>query len=408
MKVIVGMSGGVDSTVAAYILRKQGFNVIGAYFDFLKKNKGDGDNYCNKRDSADLDSIAEKLGIEIIKRDYSTEFKNKIIDRFVNDYKNGITPNPCTICNGTMKFKKLLEVMKETGASYIATGHYANVIKVEGDKNLMEPLINVQNANNTINNLRYCIRKSKNLQKDQSYMLYTLTQDELSHIIFPIGNMVKDEVRNAAKSLGLDVADKKDSQDVCFINNYMGENYDYKEFIKCYDFGFDYKEKIARGKLLEKEILDKPYLKPGEFVDIDGNVLGYHKGIINYTIGQRKGLNIAFGERKFVRKIDVEKNQVVLCDNNDLFSDEFYIKNIVYQKTKPYISNVINSDSAFTSPFIVKVRYRHEGTECMIKEEKNCNILKVKLKEKVRAITPGQAAVFYDNNGDICFGGEIT
>ena len=401
MKVLVAMSGGVDSTVTAHILKKQGHEVVGVNFNFAGTNNdtvgakndtvgakndtvgANADTVGAKHCEPALDEIAKKLNIKIIYRDYRKEFYDKVITSFVRDYESGITPNPCALCNNVMKFAKLLDVMKEENCDMYATGHYANVTRI---------------------NDRYCIKKSNNEQKDQSYMLYRLNQEQLSHIIFPIGNMDKNEVRNIASELNLSVANKKDSQDVCFINDIS-----YQEFIKRYEFGDDYKEKIARGELKENEILSKPYLKKGEFVDTCGKVLGFHNGIINYTIGQRKGLNIAFGERKFVVSIDSEKNQVVLGNNSDLQATEFKIYDIVY-------SGLSEEDlNTYDKKFFAKLRYRHEPTECHLNlgtgyiiGKMGTLFVSVKLLNQVRAITPGQSAVFYDEEGRVLFGGRIA
>lgn len=242
-------------------------------------------------------------------------------------------------------------------------------------------------------------------------MLYRLSQDQLSHIIFPLSNMDKKDVRAIASTLGLQVANKKDSQDVCFLDSVGASStspIDYKEFIKRYEFGSDYREKIALGQLTEDEILSRHYFKKGEFVDLDGKVLGFHDGIINYTIGQRKGFNIAFGERKFVVKIDAEKNQVVLGSNDDLMSSDFTIRDVVYSG---HDENVIGKK------FYAKLRYRHEGTLCEIVEANPVGadackgeqaVLTCHLLSPVRAITPGQSAVFYDDEGRVMFGGIIV
>ena len=396
------MSGGVDSTIAAYLLQKKGNEVVGVNFNFV------GANDCGALNcDPTLDEIAKKLNIKIIYRDFRKEFYDKVITMFVRDYESGITPNPCALCNGIMKFEKLLQVMKEENCDMIATGHYANVVTV-----------GTSYANPAV---RYCIKKSKNEQKDQSYMLYRLTQEQLSHIIFPIGDMDKNEVRRFAAELGLSVANKKDSQDVCFIKDIS-----YKEFIKRFEFGDDYKEKIARGELKETDISSLPYFRRGEFVDIDGKVLGFHEGIINYTIGQRRGINIAFGERKFVVKIDAKNNQVVLGDNIDLLSSEFQIYDIVY-------SGMIEDElKKGNKRLFAKLRYRHDGTESTMVVENVNNIganintiganaggahtcmgelreptICAKLASPVRAITRGQSAVFYDENDCIMFGGRI-
>ena len=372
MKIVVAMSGGVDSSVAAYMLKKAGNEVVGVHFNFVG---------CKEKVSAeqallDAKKVAKLLDIEFLDYDFTNEFTDTVITPFVNAYKNGVTPNPCANCNPNMKFKSLLKVTKELGADMMASGHYANVEKIKYDSGIE----------------KFCIRKSKNPNKDQSYMLYGLTQEQLSHLIFPIGDMNKTEVREFAKELNLIVADKKDSQDVCFIDG------DYAEFIKQYDFGLDYKEKIALGKLTLSEVESKPYLKKGEFVDLNGNVLGYHNGIINYTIGQRKGLNIAFGERKFVLKINKDKNQVVLGSNDDLMGRRFTLKNVVYSG--------IENENDLTKEYYAKLRYRHDGTLCSIKEKQGDKLV-CELRDDVRAITPGQSAVFYDDKDRIMFGGII-
>ena len=400
------MSGGVDSTVTAYILKKEGHEVIGVNFTFV-------DDASASLVNSELDEIAKKIDIKIINKDFRTEFKERVISSFVSDYEHGLTPNPCAICNNSMKFNKLLQIMKEENCDMMATGHYANVVHTN----------------------YYCIKKSDNIQKDQSYMLYRLSQEQLSHIIFPIGNMNKNDVRKIACEIGLKVAEKKDSQDVCFIKNIS-----YQEFIKRYEFGSDYKEKIASGSLKEDDIRARNYLKKGEFVDTSGNVLGFHNGIINYTIGQRKGLNIAFGERKFVANIDAEKNQVVLTDNDGLMKDYFFVSDIVFSgMDETELKSRIGHNSTFNEQNIevqktlyAKLRYRHDGTECkdfeivdfdeldkkeqdsilQYKNSQNANlfsklILKCNLMSPVRAITPGQSAVFYDEEGKVMFGGRI-
>ena len=393
MKILVGMSGGVDSTIAAYILKNQGHEIVGVNFNFIAEDR-EPENRMGElyEPNQELLEISEKLGIKIISRDFSTEFREKVITSFVRDYEKGITPNPCALCNASMKFDALLCLMKEEDADMVATGHYANIVSPD---------------ENEIDNIsHYCIKKSGNLRKDQSYMLYRLSQEQLSHIIFPLANMNKDDVRKIAAELGLKGAVKKDSQDVCFIKD------DYAEFIKEFELGKDYKEKIAKGELSLAEIEKFPFFNKGEFVDENGVVLGYHKGIINYTIGQRKGLNIAFGERKFVKAINVEKNQVVLSDNESLKSSDFKIYDIVYSgKTL----NELNDKCTY----IAKLRYRHEGTACDIDftsfdydgQIKNGaslrNFATCHLSEPVRAITNGQAAVFYDDKDRIMFGGRI-
>lgn len=372
MKVLVGISGGVDSAITSYLLKKSGYEVIGLYMNFCEN---DAENLSLIK--MKIHNISEKLDINIIYKDYRKEFKDLVINYFVNEYKKGVTPNPCAFCNGAMKFKKLLEVKEELKIDKIATGHYANVNKI---------------------NDRFCIRKSKNENKDQSYMLYSLSQDELKDLVLPMSDKDKNEIREIATSLNLEVANEKDSQDICFI-----KNIDYKEFLKQFEFGDDYKDKIARGFLSNNDIMSLPYFKKGEFIDRNGKVLGYHNGIVSYTIGQRKGLGIAFSERLFVNNIDVSNNKITLGSNDDLYSESFEVKDLVYQGID---EKIFDNSELDDNIFNVKLRYRHIGTKCTVK--KCGDIYKCFLKEKVRAITRGQAAVFYDMNDNIMFGGTIV
>lgn len=391
MKILVAMSGGVDSTVAAYLLKKEGHEVIGVNFDFVGAKSCEPLSNVVATPSAisdELVEISKKLGIRVIYKDYTSEFHDKVITSFVNDYENGITPNPCALCNGVMKFEKLLEVMREENCDMVATGHYADISEIKSE-----------------NNIRYCIKKSTNLKKDQSYMLYRLNQEQLSHIRFPLSYMDKSKVREIAKELGLSVADKKDSQDVCFIKSIT-----YQEFIKRFEFGSNYRERIANGLLNSDEIESKKCFSKGEFIDKNGKVLGFHDGIINYTVGQRKGLNIAFGERKFVVNINADNNQVVLGNNDDLMSLAFKIYDVVFSgiSKDEMLSSIVGTDKTFYA----KLRYRHDGTLCKIVSANvatasNDLILNCELLSKVRAITRGQAAVFYDENDNIMFGGRI-
>ena len=364
MRAIVGLSGGVDSSTVSHILKQQGYEVIG-----ISMMTYDCEN--QRREMEAAKRIAEVLDIKHEIIDMTKKFDEIVLSRFMNDYQNGRTPNPCALCNRQIKFNLLLDKKKEYNADIIATGHYANIVKV-GD--------------------RYAVAKSKNQQKDQSYLLYNLSQEQLSVARFPLSDMDKSDTRIMAKDFDEDVSMKKDSEDLCFI-----KNMDYVEFIKRQIFGDDYKMLLASGKLTEEDFLDKKYFRKGRFIDLDGKVLGYHDGIINFTIGQRKGLNIALGSRKYVVDINDENCDVILGDDSDLFRDRFEVNELNFQA-------MVESELQDEMEFIVKVRYRDKGTKCKIKKDNDKLICY--LSEPVRAITKGQSAVFYRD--DITYiGGTI-
>lgn len=271
-KVVLGLSGGVDSTAAALILKEKGYEVTGLYFDVF------GGSVKSEEGRAKAETAAEQLGIKFIYRDLSDEFREKVIGNFCSEYSCGRTPNPCIVCNPGVKFRVLLETADREGAQYIATGHYAGTYHDE--------------ATDT-----WFIRRAANEAKDQSYMLYRLGQEVVSRLLLPLNDVDdKEKIRDIARKNDMKNAEAKDSQEICFIE--ADDNY--KDFLK------------RRG-----------YETPeGDFVDAQGNVLGRHKGILNYTIGQRKGLGIALGKPAFVTAIDGVKDQVVLGDNADLFKTE--------------------------------------------------------------------------------------
>ena len=330
-KVVIGMSGGVDSSVAIILLKEQGYEVVGITFKFV-------DDF----DTADAEEVARKLSIEHHIIDYRKEFKRDVIDKFVRDYSCGLTPNPCVNCNRVCKFKYLFDSMKKYNCDYIATGHYA---KIENNR----------------------IFRSVDLNKDQSYFLYNIPKEYLSKILFPLEGIDKEKVRKIALQNNLLVANKKDSYDVCFINT------SFKDFIS-------------------KNI----NTKPGEVIDVKTNkVIGKHKGLENYTIGQRKGLNIGGTEDKmFVVGKDLKKNILYIClgeDNDYLISTSCLVDNINYLKDKK-----INKCTA-------KFRYRQK--DFPVELEWFDNEVLVKYPQGVKAVTPGQACVFYDE--DECLGGGI-
>ncbi|MDR2938937.1 MAG: tRNA 2-thiouridine(34) synthase MnmA [Clostridiales bacterium] len=349
-RVVVGMSGGVDSSVAAYLLKQDGYEVIGATMQIWQDAPPEClDDGGSVSAVTDAHLVAQKLGIPFYVLNFKMGFKNKVIDYFINEYLDGKTPNPCIACNKNVKWESLLQKSSQLGADYIATGHYARVVQING---------------------RYTLKQSASAAKDQTYVLYPLTQYQLSKTLMPCGNYTKDEIRAIAKEIGLSVADKKDSQEICFI-----PDNDYNNYIK-QNSGVD--------------------INPGNFVDCDGNILGRHKGIPYYTVGQRKGLGIAFGKPLFVSKINASENEIVLSGNDGLFSDKLSVGSLNFMK----LSQINSETHAFG-----KIRYAHKLSPCKIKMAGN--ILDCTFDTPQRAAAPGQAAVFYDDEGHILCGGDI-
>ena len=345
-KVFIAMSGGVDSSVAAALLVGEGYECMGGTMKLHAKEKYS-DACLSESDIADAKEVAKKLGIDYEVYDFEDDFEDLVVRPFIECYLCGATPNPCIECNKNLKFKALREVANKKGFSHIATGHYVRRVydEVSG---------------------KYLLKKAADPTKDQSYVLYNLTQDELSHTLFPLGELSKAQIRDIAQEKGLVNADKKDSQDICFIPD--GK---YAEFI------------VNR---LDTEITQ------GDFVDEKGNVLGKHKGIIYYTIGQRKGLGMAFGKPMFVCDIRPETNQVVLTENDGLFK-----KTLVANKV-----NLISLDS-LENPTRLKARIRYNSPEQDATAYIRDGLLYVEFDEPQRAITRGQAVVLYD--GDTVLGG---
>ena len=352
-KVVVGMSGGVDSSVAAYLLKEQGYDVIGVTMQIWQdentalSNEG---GCCGLSAVDDARQVAYKLDIPHYVMNFRSEFKRDVIDYFVDEYKKGRTPNPCVMCNRLVKWESLLKRSIEIGADYIATGHYARIEKLA--------------------NGRFVIRNSVTAKKDQTYALYNLTQYQLEHTLMPVGEYEKEEIRKIAENIGLSVASKSDSQDICFV-----PDHDYAGFIE-----------NETGQSFET----------GKFVDESGKILGQHRGIIHYTIGQRKGLGISDETPWFVKRIDVDNNEVVLCKSEALFENQCLVNDINYMAV---------SDISDRTEAIGKIRYSHAGAPCII-EPYSEGILKCTFIEKQRAMTPGQSAVFYENDHVLC-GGRI-
>lgn len=341
-KVLLLMSGGVDSSVSALILKKQGYEVSGVTMELQN-------NDSNLKDINDAKNVAKKLGIDHFVVDLHEEFKERVVEPFVKDYLNGITPNPCVKCNKWIKFGRMLEIADEMGFDYIATGHYA---KIEYDENQKKYIL-----------------KRNDCKKDQSYVLYNLKQEQLSRILFPISNFEKEEIRKIAKENGLTVFNKPDSQDICFIKN--GNHVD---FIENYTH-------IKAPK--------------GDFLDESGNKIGEHDGIIKYTIGQRKGLGVSFGKPMFVIEIDKEKNAVILGEEKSQYKDELIADEVNF--------TVFDFPSEEIKVF-AKTRYKAKPAEAKLIPLENGKV-KIKFLNKQKSITPGQSVVFYQ--GDAVIGGGI-
>lgn len=341
-RAVIALSGGVDSTVAAYLMKQAGFDCIGATMSLLNSDENPSDIY------SDANAAAVRLGMEFNIIDYSDDFYKEVIGRFIDSYERGETPNPCIECNRFMKFGKLLEYTKDLNCDYLVTGHYAR-IKKEGD--------------------RFYLLKAFDLEKDQSYFLYFLTQEQLKHIMLPLGELNKEKVREIAEKEGFSNAKRKESQDICFV-----PNGDYAKVIE-----------TITGKAY-------PY---GSFTDKKGGVLGAHKGLIRYTIGQRKGLGLALAEPLYVCEKNADENTVILGRNEDLYKKDFRVKNL----------NFIAFDTPpKTFEAKVRVRYRQKEQPALI-TTKDDGTATVEFLQAQRAIAPGQTAVFYD--GDIVIGGGV-
>ncbi|MDF2676346.1 MAG: mnmA [Bacillota bacterium] len=351
-KVMVGMSGGVDSSVAAVLLRDQGYDICGTTLKLF--NNEDVQTSCSTRtccsleDVEDARSVCYKLGIEHFVFNFGDAFKDEVMQKFADFYKEGKTPNPCIDCNRYIKFSKLIQRAVLMEKDYIATGHYAQIEFDNGSG-------------------RYLLKKGVDLTKDQSYVLYVLNQYDLARTLLPLGKMNKTDIRAIAEERGLINARKPDSQDICFV-----QDGDYAGFLE------------------NKMGIES---KPGNFVDTQGKILGKHKGIIHYTIGQRKGLGLALKEPGFVVDKNKTTNTVTIGSSEDLLSDRLIVEDL----------NMISIES-LQSPMkaYVKTRYSQKETEATLFPLSEDKIL-VELKGKQRAITPGQAAVFYD--GDYVIGG---
>ena len=341
------MSGGIDSAVAALLALEQGYEVSGVTMKLCPKlDEGGTDLTAN--DIADAKAVCDKIGIKHTVYDLEDRFRDTVIKNFVDTYVSGGTPNPCIVCNKLLKFGALLDTELARGADLVATGHYARIEEQNG---------------------RYLLRKATDEKKDQSYMLWSLSQHQLSHTVFPLGSLTKPEIRKIGEENGFIIAHKSDSQDICFV-----PDGDYAAFIE--------KE---RGEVFPE----------GDYIDEHGNILGRHKGVIHYTIGQRKGLGISMGRHIFVAAKDAEKNTVTLADEDKLFTKTVVLKEI----------NLIPFDKLEgTMRVKAKIRYHHTESDAYA-EQTGADEITLTFDEPQRAPAKGQSAVMYD--GDFVIGGGI-
>ncbi|MCL2018935.1 MAG: tRNA 2-thiouridine(34) synthase MnmA [Oscillospiraceae bacterium] len=351
---LIAMSGGVDSSVAALLIKQQGFNCTGATMKLFSSedigvNRESG--CCSLADADDARAVATGLGMPFYVFNFTADFKNQVIGRFIEAYQNGLTPNPCIDCNRYLKFERLLNRAKQLGIDYMVTGHYS---QIEHDKT----------------GGRYLLKKGKDSSKDQSYVLYSMSQEQLKRTLFPLGGLCKSEVREIALEHGFVNAKKQDSQDICFVPK--TENLSYTDFITQYS-----------GKEPVK----------GRFIDINGKDLGEHKGIIHYTVGQRKGLGLTSESPLYVCALNPEANSVVVGTNEHLYSRVLIARDInliAYER----LNSALNVRA--------KVRYNQPEQPATI-QQLDSDILRIEFDEPQRAITKGQAVVIYD--GEIIIGG---
>lgn len=350
----MAMSGGIDSSVSAILLLEQGYELVGVTFRAydslstacLEKETG----CCNINTLIEAKQMAETLGFEHHILDLRDDFKQTVIQDFIYEYTQGRTPNPCVLCNATIKWGRLLEVAKAMNCDKIATGHYARI---------------------GFENNRYFLKKGIDPKKDQSYFLWKLSQECLAQTIFPLGDLTKNEVRNIAKQKGFEkLSKKRESQEICFI-----PDNDYRQFLR---------ERIP-------EINDNP--GQGNFIDTNGNILGKHKGFPFYTIGQRKGLEIAMGYPVYVTNIDAKTNTITLGKREELLQTTVWIKDVNLMKYEEIKGEMQGN---------CKIRYNNEGEDCSFIMEGE--MIKINFKQPVSAVTPGQSAVIYENNDLVCGG----
>ena len=347
------MSGGVDSSVAAYLLKQQGYDVVGITMQIWPEEDvctvSENGGCCGLSAAEDAGRVAAMLDIPHYVLNFRKEFQDRVIDYFMEEYMHGRTPNPCIACNRHVKWEAMLHRVTGLGCDYLATGHYARVCRLE--------------------NGRYTLRTSASEGKDQTYALYSLTQEQLARTLMPAGEYDKKEIRQIALDIGLPVADKPDSQEICFI-----PDHDYAGYIE-----------RQSGK----------QFPAGHFVDRSGTVLGMHKGIIHYTVGQRKGLGLSLGKPAFVVEIRAKTNEVVIGSNEDTFHSGLIADGLNLMSI-PELEGERRVNA--------KIRYSHKGASCVIRRT-GTDQVECRFEEPVRAITPGQAVVFYE--GEYMLGGAV-
>ena len=354
-KVVAALSGGVDSSVAAYLLKEQGYEVIGLTMDLydvhrLKCGDAGTKSCCGWKAKEDANRVAVALRIPHYVVDFRREFEETVVADFCGEYVQGRTPNPCVRCNEHIKFRALLERARKLGADFIATGHYARITH-EGNPG------------------RYCLRKGADKAKDQSYFLYTLTQGQLARTLFPVGDLSKADVRRIAREQGLPVAEKPESQEICFVpdNDYAG---------------------FVAARCPEA-------MQPGPILDTQGRVLGTHAGIIHFTIGQRKGMGIAAPRPLYVLDIDPVRGAVIVGPNEELYRSSLVAGSMNY---------ICRDGLQEAMPLKARIRYKHAEAEAVVTPREG-NMVKVDFAKPQRAVTPGQSVVFYED--DAVVGGGI-